>query len=41
MSKIDYARMEELRSKEYLTLEEAKELGHMRLEQLINVEVAC
>jgi len=41
MTKIDYARMEELKSKEYLTVEEAKELGHMRLAQLINVEVAC
>lgn len=41
MTKIDYARMEELKSKEILTVEEAKELGHMRLAELINVEVAC
>lgn len=41
MSKIDRKRMEELRSKELLTIDEAKELGHMRLAELINVEVAC
>ena len=34
-------RLEELRNKEFLSLEEAKELGHIRLEQLINVDVAC
>lgn len=37
MKPIDYNRMEELKNKEYLTLEEAKELGHMRMQQLINV----
>ena len=41
MTKIDLNRMEELRAKKYLTAEEFKELGHMRLAQLINVEVAC
>ena len=41
MTKIDYARMEELRSKEFLTPEEFKELGHMRLAELIRPEVAC
>ena len=41
MTQIDYDRMEELRNKELLSLEEAKELGHMYLAQLINVEVAC
>ena len=41
MTKIDYQRMEELRGKQYLTPEEAKELGHMRMAELINVEVAC
>lgn len=41
MKPIDYERMEELMSKEFLTIEEAKELGHMRLQQLIHVEVAC
>ena len=41
MAHIDYTRMEELRQKEYLTVEEAKELGHMRLAELINVHVAC
>ena len=41
MARINYDRMEELRRKESLTLEEAKELGHMRLAELIKVEVAC
>lgn len=41
MAQLDQKRMEELRSKEYLTLEEAKEFGHMRLAELINIEVAC
>ena len=41
MTKIDYQRMEELRAKQYLTPDEAREYGHMRLAQLINVEVAC
>ena len=41
MTKIDRARMEELRSKEFLTIDEAKELGHMRLAELISPEVAC
>jgi hypothetical protein len=41
MTNIDHKRMEELQSKELLTIEEAKELGHMRLAELINVEVAC
>ena len=41
MTQIDLKRMEELRSKELLSLGEAKELGHMYLAQLINVEVAC
>ena len=41
MVQIDYKRMEELRNKEYLTVDEAKELGHMRLHQLITSEVAC
>ena len=35
MTKIDHKRMEELQSKELLTPEEFKELGHMRLAQLI------
>ena len=38
MTKIDYKRLEELRSKELLTIEEFKELGHMRLAELISVE---
>jgi hypothetical protein len=37
MARINYDRMEELRRKESLTLEEAKELGHMRLAELIKV----
>ena len=41
MERIDYNRMEELRNKEYLTIDEAKELGHMRLHQVISSEVAC
>ena len=41
MAHIDYNRMEELRNKEYLTPEEFKELGHMRLAELITSEVAC
>ncbi len=41
MTKIDRKRMEELQSKALLTAEEFKELGHMRLAELINVEVAC
>ncbi len=41
MTEINLERMEELRAKQYLTPEEARELGHMRLAQLINVEVVC
>lgn len=41
MGNIDYDRMEELRSKEYLTPKEFRELGHMRLQELIRYEVAC
>ena len=41
MTQVNLERMEELRAKQYLTPEEAREYGHMRLAQLINVEVAC
>ena len=41
MAAIDYNRMDELMAKEYLTPAEARELGHMRLKELIRVEVAC
>ena len=34
-------RIEELESKELLTLEEFKELGHYRMAQLIQSRVAC
>lgn len=34
-------RIEELESKELLTLEEFKELGHYRMSQMIKPQVAC
>ena len=38
---IDMSRIEELESKEYLTPEEFRELGHFRMSQLIQPRVAC
>jgi len=34
-------RFEELESKEFLTLDEFKELGHYRMSQMIKPQVAC
>ena len=34
-------RFEELESKEFLTLDEFKELGHYRMSQMIRPQVAC
>lgn len=33
--------IEELENKPFLTLEEFKQLGHVRMQQLIKQEVAC
>ena len=38
---MDARRIEELESKELLTPEEFKELGHYRMSQLIQPRVAC
>ena len=38
---IDMSRIEELESKEYLTPEEFRELGHFRMAQMIQPRVAC
>ena len=38
---MDAKRIEELESKEFLTLEEFKELGHYRMSQMIKPQVAC
>ena len=38
---MDYQRIEELESKELLTLEEFKELGHYRMSQMIRPQVVC
>ena len=38
---MDAKRIEELESKELLTLEEFKELGHYRMSQMIRSQVAC
>lgn len=38
---IDMNRIEELESRELLTKEEFKELGHYRMSQMIHSQVAC
>lgn len=38
---IDMSRIEELQSRELLTPEEFRELGHYRMEQMIRQQVAC
>ena len=38
---IDMSRIEELESKELLTKEEFKELGHYRMSQMIHSQAAC
>ena len=38
---IDMSRIEELESKELLTSDEFKELGHYRMSQMIRPQVAC
>ena len=41
IKKMETKRIEELESKELLTLDEFKELGHYRMSQMINQQVAC
>ena len=36
-----HERFEELESKDLLTLEEFKELGHLRIQQVMEKELAC
>ena len=38
---MDSPRIEELESKDLLTLEEFKELGHYRMAQMISSQAAC
>ena len=38
---IDMSRIKELESKELLTKEEFKELGHYRMSQMIHPQAAC
>jgi len=38
---MNYERFEELESKDLLSLEEFKELGHLRIQQLLEKELAC
>ena len=40
-SQIDMSRIEELESKDLLTPDEFRELGHYRMSQMIKTQVAC